>query len=326
MGGSRAWWCVVLAGCVSAAPTVEEGCEEELVGAELLGDVPETLFFRVNCYRGFLGLRPLTIEDQMQESAEAHMAYMVTHDVLNPESPTRARNREALLGETPDTEGFTGVNPFQRAVATGAVARSGGVASGSVWGWFLHDSNMAPATVIANPFVRDALFHPNVIGVGHAQGFMLDERRGYFDLHAAVPTGVRAAKPVVYPKHKQTGVPTGWRDPYAFTGEPFSGDEPVGFPVTVTFTSDRTGDEEDNPYEVKLVLASLSEVDGAEVPVLTSVPRFGRQVVMRSTIAVAAAEPLKANTEYAFHLEAETTFGPYTIDSTFTTGDARVVE
>lgn len=313
--------------CLPQFDDLEEACLDALPGEDLLGGLDPTLAERVNCYRRYVGVWELGIDSRLQESARQHLAYMALNDVLEPTAPAYVQTRQGLISETSELPGWLADTPYGRAVKKGAVSATDALASGSVWGWFVHDARMPAEALVANPYARDALFQPLVLGAGFAQRDVSGALRAYFEVVTAMPSGVHTGSPIAYPKDGQEGVPTGWRDPWATAIEPLKRDVPWGFPITLTFSADSGTSTAYDPFGLRPVdILLVRDEDDVIVDTFLLSPRVTQPVTLRTTVVVVPKVELAPQTTYRLTARVDTVARRYDTELTFTTGAARVVE
>ncbi|RIK40337.1 MAG: S-layer protein [Chloroflexi bacterium] len=226
---------------------------------------------KINLYRSWLGIPPLTIDPALQAAAEAHVEYYR----LNFGDPSLAGM--GLHYETPGKPGFTGVS-FQDRVEhfgyKGYANENAGVSGSIVWStdWF-----------IATVGHRLTLLDPRYVHVGLAA---INEGKIKFEIiDLGAPTWAYETTPewTAWPPDGATGVGL------SFSGEapdPFpDADYPVGYPITLKYFG---------PGDLTLTDWSISAGGVA----IDSFAEIGSGWLTRKTVQLCAADPLERDTVY----------------------------
>lgn len=308
-----------LVACAPQSDSIEEGCSEELAGAEYLGDTPPTLIERLNCHRTYLGLWQVGVNPRIQEATDAHLGYLAKYDALSPESEIYEPQRAALLRESRELAGSYGASPLDRMVNSGAISFVDLLTEAGVWGWPILDPPEEPDRFFDNPYVREFAFQPGLQGVGLAIGTVSDQTFGYMDAVASVPSGSNTNAPIVYPKDGQTDVPTSFRDVHAFGTDPLNRTEPWGYPITLTVSTWENTSDVYDPFTINVGQASLKAEDGQVIPITVVEPSVFLPMSLRTTVVVLPNLSLKPDTTYELSITIDTVAQPYDVLTRFTT-------
>jgi hypothetical protein len=307
---------LLVGACSSGTPTIDEGCASSLSGASLLNGSPDVLE-RIDCYRGFLGLPHMTVSSGVQAAAEAHANWLEVNDVLGSSPKVDVRDWQGVVSEVEGTDGYTGLSAYDRNAKTG-VTIAGGLPT-SIWGLFRFQADVDPDQWIMEPGVRDALFQPKVLGVGEATVTLGGVERAYTDVFAAIPSGTRLLRPVVYPKDGQEDVPPAWTPLVRIWDDKLTNHQWIGFPITITMGGDKQGHVSINPFQLTVVSATLTNSDDEEVPIRIILPTGSFAGALRTTIVLAPNAPLAVDTEYRVDAEITSLFGTTVVHSRFRT-------
>ncbi|MFT7521014.1 MAG: hypothetical protein ACI9MC_003165, partial [Kiritimatiellia bacterium] len=186
--------CVVLAGGCARYDSVDLACKNHIGGDAKASDDAVHYFQRVNCYRRFAGLYRVRVQRDIQEGVTGHVAYMDLH--YDPNAPW---NVGMVSSEDPASEGFTGVNDYERT--------DNSLISGTSHGAWFHASTLIPPTRDAAGWAtavdeemrhfifRQKMLQPSSWGVGLASS---DMWRYSFELYR-FPADERTERPIVYP-------------------------------------------------------------------------------------------------------------------------------
>ncbi len=310
---------LLVGACSNGTATVDEGCASSLAGASLLSGSPDVLA-RVDCYRGYLGLPHMSVSSGVQAAAEAHANWLEANDVLGSAPKVDVRDWIGVVGEVEGTDGYTGRSPYDRNAKAG-VTIAGGQPT-NIWGLFRFQADVDPDKWIMEPSVRDALFQPKVLGVGEATATLGGVERAYTDVFAAIPSGTRLFRPVVYPKDGQEDVPSAWTDLAQVWDDKLTKHEWIGFPVTITMGCDQQSHVSINPFQIAVLSATLTNPDGEEVPIRVIPPTGAFAGFLRTTIVLAPNAPLAVDTEFAVDAEITSLFGTTMVHTTFRTSPA----
>lgn len=305
--------------CSRGTATVDEGCRPPLHGASSLNGSPAVLE-RVDCYRNYLGLPPLSVSRRVQDAAEAHASWLEANDVLGPSATVDVRDANGIVTEVPGTDAFYGRLPYDRNVEAGVIP-SGSPAT-TIWPLFRFQAAVDADKWIMEPGVRDAMFQPQILGVGEATVTLDGVERAYTDVHAALPAGTRLLRPVVYPKDGQQDVPAAWTSLWQVWWDGFANHATVGFPITITMDCDSQSIIPNNPFRLKVESAALTDADGKEVPIRVITPTGTYATILRTTVVLVPEAPLAEDTEYAVDAEITSLFGSTVIHTTFRTASA----
>jgi hypothetical protein len=304
----------LLAGCAPEADSVDAGCLDALPAADVLGDEPTGFLERANCWRGYLGLPPLKPTRPAQAAVVAHRDWLVDRGEVH--------DRVAMLDEAVDSEGFTGATPYDREVASGSVETGTPEGSAAVWGWYVGDASESLDRQLDHPWLRDALLQPVIVGAGYAEGSIGGARRAYLDVVAAIPSGRRTARPVVFPKDGEEDVPTAWRDPFAGPLDPLFRDTAWGYPVSITVSAQELVPTGWNPFGVSVASASIRPEGGEPVELVTRIPAAGQGALpLHTTVVLVPDRPLQPDTVYEVTAELHAVDLHWSVATSFRTAD-----
>lgn len=267
---------------------------------------------RVQCHRQMAGLPAGKVTTQAQIAAEAHGTYLEQNEVLSDENALGS----ALYIESGGGEAFTGQTAGDRLERTGAV---GAGADWETWERVLLATD-DPDELFRDPWSREALLQPAWIGAGVdvipypvvipdtdvADTDVGDAEvdRLYINLVYGMPSYKAMVRPVVYPVDGQVDVPTSYT-PSDAPDNPLAIAPEIGFPITITVGSDRLSSGS-NPYGLALGAARMVDEDGLVVDLVTMNPQQLRSGDLRTSVVVAAREPLRPGVVYK--LEANVTW------------------
>ena len=226
---------------------------------------------RMNRYRGWLGLAPMSINPSLQAASEAHAEYYR----LNFGDPNLAGL--GLHRETPELPGFTGETMRDRARAQGyegSVNENAGLSGSMLWSldWFMDTINH-----------RLPIIDPRYTDVGMAT--VNDGDIVFEVIMFGMPSYRENAEPawVIWPPDGTTGVGRSfWGEaPNPFPGATF----PTGLPVTMSFFGGGA---------ISLDSWSIS-ANGQDIPSFGGV---GSGFLSGRAALITAAEPLEYGTTY----------------------------
>ena len=242
-----------------------------------------------NQHRALAGAAPLTLDDRLNQAAQAHADYYVS----NYGDPKLAGM--GLHAETPGRPGFTGVSWKERAAAAGYSNYSVDENMGLVG-----DPRRMVEWCIETVNHRWNLIHPSAVhlGYGIATGPRVDVVNIGFS--GTRPT---VALPTVYPGPGQVGVPPSamvYETPDPAPGVP----RPLGFPITISF---HVGDT--------VQFASWSLVDDAGQPLQL----YTTQKSWLRSLALIPARPLRSGATYTATVNGTVNGQPFTKTWSFTT-------
>lgn len=311
-----AWLILPLVGCAPPA-TLEEACVDAWEGSKSLDDAGYAFFHRVTCHRRFVGLSAAKVAKEAQGTAEDHAAYLDGNGILDPQSEHYAQTLDELFLEDETLQAYTGFSLLDRFRGSGwYLATEGNVGT---WDLLLNNADVDVDALIADPYLRDIFFQPGWLGAGMAT-FLHPETggtAGYMNLLYAFPPASRMARPVVFPRDGQIDVPVGFTT-YGAEEDPLSAVRVAGYPITVTVGAEEiTG--RDNPYELTLLEATLTDSGGAELPLLTAMPGIYPWGNLNATVITAAIRPLDPGETYTFRATVRWNWGERDVEATFTT-------
>lgn len=262
-----------------------------------------------------VGLSAGKVTTEAQIAAEAHGTYLEQNEVLSDENALGS----ALYVESGGGEAFNGQTAGDRLERTGAV---GGGADWETWERVLLVTD-DPDELFRDPWSREALLQPAWIGAGvdlipypivlpdtvdtDTVDTDIDDAevdRLYINLVYGMPSYKAMVRPVVYPVDGQLDVPTSYT-PSDTADNPLAVAPEIGFPITITVGSDRVSSGS-NPYGLALGAARMVDEDGLVLDLVTMNPQQLRSGDLRTSIVVAAREPLRPGVVYK--LEANVTW------------------
>lgn len=231
----------------------------------------------VNATRARAGLPPVRLDERLSESAAAHSFYWLFNHA------SAAVVGLGIHQETPGQPGFSGVGPYERAIAQGW--HDGPVAEDIT---HRGSATAAVADWVNSVYHRFPILRPDLVAIGFAAAAIGPLPIEDMEFGFAYPTGRRAA-PVVWPADGQTEVPSVFPDDELPDPIPAGGPRTAGYPVTVTF----------DPYSrVRVQSFDLRGPDGAVVPAYLLSPT--RETEMSA--ALVPQRPLRPDTRYVAHL------------------------
>ena len=234
----------------------------------------------VNRIRQQAGLQPVRLDDRLSGSAAAHSWYWLFNQALPSQKGL------GIHGETPDTPGFSGVRPLDRAQTfhwrdgpVGEDITHRGSPEAAVGDW------------LDSVYHRFPILRPDLQAIGYADAVMASLPIEDMEFGFGYPTGARA-QPVLYPADAQAGVPARFFDNELPDPVPAGGPRVTGYPVTVNF---------DIFSHARLVSFTLSGPDGKP---LNPVYVLGPSVATENCASLLPASPLVAGRRYAAHIVA----------------------
>jgi len=250
---------------------------------------------RSNCYRSLMGLELGTLDRRLDDAAQSHADYMADHDMItHQESSSKTGFTGEWVWDRMETVGY----PVEAGFAWSEVVSYGFDAEAAVDGWMGTVYHRIP---FSQPVWTDVGF--GLTGDYAAMAFV-----------TPYPDGVHEA--VLFPVDGQADVPTSF-DSDTETPDPAPAHGVVGYPITVTVGGENPTGPFEDPFNLRLLDASLWESDGGEVDVITMDPTTDDSLyVMAAMIPV---EPLSANTEYEAEMTVEWDGGSETIVAEFRT-------
>lgn len=283
--------CVGVSACGPAYDSVDDACAEGGIQASgVPGDLVGPLT-RVDCYRRFLGLSGLNVDDGAMDAARAHAAYLVAHD------PRGERERAALNDwrreDAAEEDDFTGVTVEDRLVEAGVVLQD-------ARGWDAYVDGLDGDAWMRDPVARALFLQPGLRGAGAAVADLAGIDVVVLHGFASVPSNRAVERPVVWP-------------PNGFDGAGLAVEEPPwmdwglaarGLPITLHFGGASypasSGFNVSNPYGLAVDEDDplvLRRDDGVEVVSETLGVQTG-SLGLLTTVAVWPVEPLDARTTY----------------------------
>lgn len=243
----------------------------------------EQALARINYHRAQAGLQPMILHESLIGSSAAHSHYM-------------ALNNQMAHIETNGNPGFTGAEPWDRAMAQGYT-------SSNVWegigyykitnnGQIVHrEPNENVDDQVSGPFHRIAPLYSGLAHFGYGEDSTSNGIFYYTCNYGNTTWG--DIETVVYPGEGQTDIPLvfpGHESPDPFPNAQY----PVGYAVTL-FSSLNA-----EPMQVQNY--SLKPVGGINLSLVTFMP--SSESGYPFVFAMAAKDPLLPGTEYEAHIEA----------------------
>jgi len=253
---------------------------------------------RANCYRTAMGLEPGVLSRALDEASQAHAEYMNGANTMTHQ-------------ELPIRGGFTGEWVWDRVESVGydccigrmvsEVVSYGYDPAGAVDGWVQSVYHRAPFTM------------PHWTEVGFGQS------GDYSSMTFITPYPGHARLAVIYPYDGQVDVPptfnSDWESP-----DPAPGLGVVGTPITVTVADTEVVWDEFNPYDLRLIEASLTGPGGEQVDVLLSDP--GDDEALSHMAVMLPTAPLQSGAEYSAVMTVQWADEQETFTAVFSTGPA----
>lgn len=300
--------------------SINEACGGGLAGEEHLDGGSAAYPHRFNCFRRFVNLNGLEIDEAVQRAVRDHADYVRVNGILDPASDNFGKG--GFYEQNRRLAQYIGGNALSRLRYHDAVPAD---VDFKVWEVMIRNVDERPADFFIDvPWYREVLFQPDVLGFGYAEFETAGETWAYFNVLHAYPTTERNDWPVVYPENNQTNVPVSYA-PADVGDNPLYVAERIGYPISVTLTSMQIEDSAD-PYHVRVAESSLYGPEG-KVPLITVRPGYGPLGPNPTTVVFAPAYVLQPNSTYTFRavLNWNTRTG-HVVEATFHTGDGEVVE
>lgn len=269
--------------------SIDAACPGTVPGEGLMETFGIEVMRRISCYRTFVNLPPMGATSGVQEAVRAHANYLEQNDELANPFPN-------YHGEVEGKPGYTAADPFAR------LALFGGIENQFDYGmWTVVADGEAPATLaddfVEDPFNRDFLFQPYLLGSGIHQFQSAGQDWSYWNVVYALPPNDRVYWPVVYPKPGQTNVPTSYT-PVNFGSNPLYTGAPIGFPLTVTVGAYEVTGGGSNPYELVLIDAEIEGPEGVQDMLFANPGVYDGLGDFQASVAMAAPQPLQPGTRY----------------------------
>lgn len=295
------------AGCKPLYASVNEACDDDVPGEKYgTADAIEAVS-RMNCYRRFEQLNQGKIDEAAQGAAEAHVSYLVDNQAVTGTAQD--------FQQDPALPGYSGSDLLDRLQAEDFLFFE--QSEVGLWeGLFVVFAEPGDSVdlLMHNPYMRDGLLQPSWQGAGYAQEtYDLDDTEiGYFNIVYRFPSYARLDKPVVYPRHGQSGIPTGYTAGDEFDHKDLDFQQ-VGYPITITVGSTEDFGPDNNPYELQ-VAALIRTETGAIVP-------FVAGPVFNATAMLIPTKPLPPNTRIDVEAVVQWSCCKKDIVASFWTGD-----
>ncbi|MBV8195286.1 MAG: hypothetical protein JOY80_07130 [Candidatus Dormibacteraeota bacterium] len=246
----------------------------------------------VNAVRAAAGLPPVHLDNALGASATSHSFYWLFNNV----SPSVAGL--GIHQETPGLPGYSGMYPWDRAVAFGYPNQRIGED-------ITHQDTPGAAVNdwVDSVYHRFAILRPDLTAVGYGQAdvgslLMEDMEFGFAPPSSAVP--------VLYPAAGQTSVATTFVDNELPDPVPAGDPRTTGYPVTVTFSV---------ADGVALSSFTLSDPSGVAVPAYVLSPSTSTE----NSASLLPVSPLHTKTSYTARIVASIDGRPYDTTWSFTT-------
>ena len=124
---------------------------------------------------------------------------------------------------------------------------------------------------------------------------------------------------IIYPVDGQVDVPPSFQSDWE-TPDPAPDHGEVGIPITVTVAAEDMGTDDADPYDTRLLAATLEDEDGTELAVLLGDP--GQDEYLYQMVMMIPVEPLKPETSYSATMTVLWDGEETLFTSTFTTSSA----
>lgn len=290
-----------LVGCVEPVildgqgPTVDGACPVAQQDVDATQAQAREALARIACHRALMGLETGPVDPDLAASARAHAAYMF-------------ENNQLTHAETVGLPNFTGVGATERARSAGYPLTSGTEIS-EVVAWGETPTRIADAWV-GGPYHRQPLSMPGWAAAGYGQV------GPWATLVTISPWPASARRAVLYPIHRQAGVPTAWNSDSEWP-DPVPEEQWSGYPITVTLTAPELTDNVDDPYDIIVIDATLEGPDG---PVEARLLAPKTDASLKSLVALIPLEILRTSTAYTARFVVEWAGTEDVIQGTFTTG------
>ncbi len=241
---STVYMLLVLTGCGGDADVIDtvvldEACATDTYGYDTPSDDAIAALERTNCYRNLMGLEPASLEQRLDQAAQAHAEYMVNHGLNHWQDPSHQDYTGEWAWDRAEAAGYGCMN-----CSIGEVLAQGVSPDGAVDLWMNSVYHRVPFTQHG---WTDA-------GFGSAGAFSA--------MTIVSPFPESEDRLVAYPVHGQLEVPTSFQSDSEWP-DPAPGLSLVGYPVTVTVVSTTYAAASGvNPYDIELLEATFSGPDG----------------------------------------------------------------
>ncbi len=306
---------VLVAGCSPEYLTPRDACSSTVAGQGTVDDdAAVDAMLRMNCYRRFVGLPKVPVDNSLARAAASHAAYLSINYTPEFEPP--------FTEEDDSHEGYLGDDPKDRADARGYETPGESVVyfelnfgkltsdmpSYGVVDWSIHD-----------PVSRAVLLQPSILAAGYGEA----GDWATFETVYSWPPTARISRPIVYPATGQVDVPTSLiasRDLPDQSSPTIIAGRSYGYPITVTVGSsdDEVQLNTPDPWGLAVSDVLLRSANGGEVDVTVITPGSSPSNV-ESTVIIWPLVELEPNTEHRVTGTLDWTDGPRDFESTFTT-------
>ena len=251
-----------------------------------------------NCYRNLMGLEAGVLGSQVNTATQSHAEYMSgAGKISHQQSQGRA--------------GYTGEWVWDRIAAEGRPIVGGEMVSEVV------SSGYGPAEAVDG--WMQTVYHrmPFTLPLWVEVGFGQSGKYSSMTFVSEFPDGPRQG--IIYPVDGQSDVPPSfqsdweWPDPAPDHGE-------VGMPITVTVADETMGTDDQDPYDTRLIYATLMDEAGTELEVLLG--DAGDDEYLYQMAMMIPVEPLTPGAAYVATMIVSWMGEEETFTSTFTTASA----
>lgn len=304
---------------------VDAACVDNIGGEQRLEAEVRLYQRRLNCYRRYVNMNDLYVNDRVQDAVENHKLYLEENRIL--EAAAGAGFNPFI--EVRSNPFFTGANAVERLRYTSAIpgpgaegqlgqgqgqgqqGQQGGFGAQQWTGWEVFYREFDPVDADRHmevPFIRDVVFQPGFQGMGMTTlryevpgiGGVVGAYENVLITVGGTPRG--ADWPVVYPVDGQINVPTQYEVFFKDNANPLYVADFIGFPLTVTMGGGSALGAVNNPYNIQLRGAVVKDENGNDVDYVATIPRGYPWGQMTNTVVVAPTRPLAPNTTYTFEL------------------------
>jgi hypothetical protein len=265
--------------------------------AEVTSEAATAALERSNVYRSIMNLEPGVLSPLLDKASQSHADYMACHGMITHQ-------------QEEGKEGFTGEWVWDRMEAAGYPLESG-----RSWSEVVADGYTATEAVdswVGSVYHRIPFTMPYwvEVGVGMTDSFTA------MSIVSPYPDGPRAA--VMFPADGQTDVPIDFNSDWEFP-DPDPERGIVGYPITVTVAAPTVGTTSGDPYDVRLLDASLVGPGGELVDIVAIDP--GDDPDLYTMAAIWPVEPLEPGLQYEASMTVQWDGASEMLVSRFTTAD-----
>ncbi len=250
---------------------------------------------QANYYRDLMDLNPGLAEPALDESAQAHAAYMYyVNGITHQESSSNDCYTGEWVWDRMESAGY----PLEPGSTWAEVVAFGFSPEEAVDGWMGTIYHREPFTVA----------RWREVGFGQADLF------ASMSFVSPYPSGVTNA--VIYPTDGQTQIPTSF-DSDQEIPDPAPDRGVVGYPITVTVGGTTVTGSDADPYGLQLLDAALFDANGNEVSVRLADP--SDDSMLSAMAYMMPLQPLDAGAEYEAEMTVRWNGTEETLYSAFTT-------